>query len=99
MQLGRDDALFPGTGRAKHIDTRTVQRVVAEAGVAAGIPKKVTPHQLRHCFATHMLEAGVDLRVLQSCLGHSRIGTTFRYHHVARAVVTATMSPLDLLKA
>jgi site-specific recombinase XerD len=45
-----------------------------------------------------MLEAGIDVRVVQSCLGHARIGTTFRYHHVSRHVVTATMSPLDLLK-
>lgn len=98
MDLRRDDWLFRGVGSATHIDTRTVQRLVTDAGVAAGIEKKVTPHVLRHCYATHMLEAGIDLRVVQSCLGHDRIGTTYRYHHVSRHVVTATVSPLDLLK-
>ena len=98
MDLRRDDWLFRGVGSATHIDTRTVQRLVTDAGAAAGIEKKVTPHVLRHCYATHMLEAGIDLRVVQSCLGHDRIGTTYRYHHVSRHVVTATVSPLDLLK-
>jgi len=98
MQLAREQWLFRGTRSATHIDTRTVQRLVTDAGVAAGITKKVTPHVLRHCYATHMLEAGIDLRVVQSCLGHDRIGTTYRYHHVSRHVVTATVSPLDFLK-
>ena len=53
---------------------------------------------LRDSHATHRLEAGIDLRVVKSCLGHGGIGTTFRYHHVSRDVVTGTMSPLDLLK-
>jgi integrase/recombinase XerD len=88
--------LFVGHDGA-HVVDRTVQRAVREAGVRAGIKKKVTPHILRHCFATHMLEAGVDLRTVQSMLGHNSIGTTIRYHHVARHVVTAMKSPLDIL--
>jgi site-specific recombinase XerD len=88
--------LFVGPNGA-HVVDRTVQRAVREAGVRAGIKKKVTLHILRHCFATHMLEAGVDLRTVQSMLGHNNIATTIRYHHVARQVVTAMKSPLDIL--
>jgi integrase/recombinase XerD len=88
--------LFVGE-RGGHVVDRTVQRAVREAAVAARIRKKVTPHTLRHCFATHMLEAGVDIRTVQSMLGHTSIGTTIRYHHVARQVVTAMKSPLDIL--
>ena len=90
--------LFVGP-RGAHVVDRTVQRAVRAAAARAGIRKKVTPHTLRHCFATHMLEAGVDLRTVQSMLGHNSLGTTIRYHHVARQVVTAMRSPLDILDA
>jgi site-specific recombinase XerD len=93
-----DDWLFRAVGSDGHLGARTLQRVVEDAALEAKIPKKVTPHVLRHSYATHMLEAGIDVRVVQSCLGHARIDTTLRYHHVSRHVVTATMSPLDLLK-
>ena len=90
--------LFPGETAGTHVHTRTIQRVVKDAAAAAGIKKRVTPHVLRHCFATHMLEAGVDIRIVQSLLGHNSAVTTARYHHMSRTVVTATTNPLDLLE-
>lgn len=93
-----EEWLFPGERNGTHVDPRTIQRAVKDAAKAAGITKVVTPHVLRHCFATHMLEAGIDLRVVQSLLGHNSAVTTFRYHHMTRAVVTATRSPLDILE-
>lgn len=90
--------LFPGERKGTHVTARTIQRAVKDAAAAAGITKVVTPHVLRHCFATHMLEAGIDLRIVQSLLGHNSAVTTFRYHHMTRTVVTATRSPLDILE-
>ena len=92
-----DEWLFAGETKGTHVDVRTIQRAVKDAAAAAGIHKHVTPHVLRHCFATHMLEAGIDLRIVQSLLGHNSVVTTCRYHHMARTVVTATRSPLDIL--
>jgi site-specific recombinase XerD len=89
--------LFPGADRSTHVDARTIQRIVRQAALAAGLTKPVTPHTLRHCFATHLLEAGVPLSTVQTLLGHSSIATTLRYHHMARTVVTASVSPLDFL--
>ena len=92
------DWLFPaGHHRDRHLTTRTVQRQVAAAAARAGISKRVTPHTLRHSFATHLLEAGTDLRYIRKLLGHSRIKTTVLYTHVARKDAVEVESPVDKL--
>jgi integrase/recombinase XerD len=87
------DPLFPAQhgGRWR---TRSVQRVVRRAGQRADLPHRVTPHSLRHAFATHLLEAGTDLRVIQQLLGHASVTTTTRYTHVADPHRFAVRSPL-----
>ena len=84
--------LFPSRGKAGRLTPRRFSQLLEEAALAAGIdPEKVSPHVLRHAFATHLLEGGADLRVVQTLLGHSDIATTQIYTHVAgdrlRAVV------------
>ncbi|MFP4524139.1 MAG: site-specific tyrosine recombinase/integron integrase [Candidatus Woesearchaeota archaeon] len=76
---------------------RTVQAVVKRAAERAEIPKKVTPHTLRHSFATHLLEAGNDIRVIQELLGHSNVQTTQIYTHVSDDRKRSIKNPLDLL--
>ena len=89
--------LFPGQYATKPISTRHLHRVVVEAAQAAEITKRVGPHTLRHSFATHLLEDGVDIRVIQALLGHSRLDTTALYTKVATRTVRAVISPLDKL--
>ena len=91
--------LFPGQHATKPISTRQLHRVVVEAAQAAQITKRVGPHTLRHSFATHLLEDGVDIRVIQAMLGHSRLDTTALYTRVATRTVRAVISPLDKLRS
>lgn len=87
--------LFPGCEPDQPISPRTVEKVCKQALAAAGLSESVSMHALRHSFATHLLEAGTDLRTIQVLLGHSNLGTTARYLHVSTAALKSTRSPLD----
>ena len=89
--------LFPGRDPILPMSTRQLNRAVHAAAQSAGIMKRVSPHTLRHSFATHLLEQGVDIRVIQVLLGHSKLETTARYTQVATKVLREVKSPLDLL--
>lgn len=89
--------LFPNASGSAPIDVSTAQRMYCAARDAAGIPREGGIHTLRHAFATHLLEAGVDLPSIQHLLGHGYISTTMRYLHLARTHLTGTTSPLELL--
>jgi len=89
--------LFPGNPPTRPITARMVHRICRNAGQAAHLPKVIHPHLLRHSFATHLLEAGVDLRRIQLLLGHRSLRTTSRYLHVTPQALHATPSPLDAL--
>ncbi len=91
---GPDRVLFPGY-RGRHLSARQISRLFKEAARAAGITKPVTLHTLRHSFATHLLERGVDIRVIQALLGHTKLTTTARYASVATGMISAVDSPLD----
>lgn len=95
--MHRDGWLFPGQHALKPISTRQLHRVVVEAAQAAEITKRVGPHTLRHSFATHLLEDGVDIRVIQALLGHAKLENTAFYTKVATRTVRAVTSPLDRL--
>jgi site-specific recombinase XerD len=89
--------LFPGRKPGKPMTTRQLSRLFHEAAAAAGIKKSVTLHALRHSFATHLLERGTDIRVIQALLGHDKLDTTARYTRVATGMIARIESPLDLL--
>jgi integrase/recombinase XerD len=89
--------LFPGQPRTRPMTTKAVYLVCRQAGEAADLPKGIYPHVLRHTFATHLLEAGVDLRRIQLLLGHRSLRSTSRYLHVTPHALHATPSPLDAL--
>lgn len=85
--------LFPS--RKTHIHWKSVQKVVKNAAKNADIVKNVTPHTLRHSFATHLLENDTDLRIIQKLLGHSNIKTTQIYTHISTQSIKNVASPLD----
>src|SRR5438552_7714907 len=89
--------LFPGNRRGKPMTTRQLSRLFHEAADTAGIKKPVTLHALRHSFATHLLERGTDIRIIQALLGHDKLDTTARYTRVATGMIAGVESPLDLL--
>lgn len=89
--------LFPGRIAGMPVAKETIGEACRRACKAAGLSKKVTPHTLRHCFATHLLEAGTDIRTVQALLGHASLKSTMIYTHVQRKLVTSTSSPLDLI--
>jgi integrase/recombinase XerD len=89
--------LFPGRDPLLPMTTRQLNRVCHMAAEAAGLGSWVTPHTLRHSFATHLLESDIDVRVIQVLLGHAKLDTTARYAHVATNILRTVMSPLDRL--
>ena len=91
--------LFPGRNAGRPLTTRQFARLFQETVKKAGITKPVSLHSLRHSFATHLLERGVDIRVIQALLGHDKLETTARYTRVATGMISAVDSPLDDLRA
>jgi site-specific recombinase XerD len=89
--------LFPGQDPLRPITTTTIAKICSNAARKAGLTKRVTPHTLRHTFATHHLEAGTDLRTVQLMMGHTSLKTTSRYLHVSTDKIRATKTPLEML--
>lgn len=93
--------LFPGTVRNRRADIPVTPKVLWEAcvraGQRAGVPTRVTPHRLRHTYATHLLEAGTDLRTIQLLLGHADLEHTVVYLHVSQRHLQAVVNPLEAL--
>src|ERR1700677_1214048 len=91
------DWLFPGRNPDRPIATNSVFRACEKAARKAGISKPIHPHSLRHAFATHLLDEGVNLLVIQALLGHAHLKTTARYLHLSDSAVRSTKSPLEML--
>jgi site-specific recombinase XerD len=87
--------LFPGQNRVNPLTTRQLHRACHDAAEAAGIEKNVSPHTLRHSFATHLLEHNIDIRVIQVLLGHAKLDSTALYTRVATRTIQQVISPLE----
>ncbi|MEM4245370.1 MAG: tyrosine-type recombinase/integrase [Candidatus Nanoarchaeia archaeon] len=95
LTLNNDEVyLFPNS-KGSNLSVRNIQKLIQKAATRAGIKKKVSPHVLRHSFATHLLEAGTDIRLIQELLGHSQLSTTQIYTHVSNEQLSRIKSPLD----
>lgn len=95
-KLDKDKILFPST-RGGKLTKKTIAKIVENSAKKAGIKKRVYPHLLRHSFATHLLEQGTDLRIIQKLLGHSDIKTTQIYTQISQASIKNIKSPLDYI--
>ena len=85
------------TNRGKSMTRLRFWQIIKERSFKAGIKKDISPHMLRHSFATHLLEAGYDIRRIQVLMGHSRLSTTMIYLHVSKKTLSKIPSPLDLI--
>ena len=90
--------LFPGRDPDRPLNVQVLHSACRSAAAAAGLSKRVTVHTLRHSFATHLLENGTDIRIIQVLLGHSNLSSTTRYAHVSSGLIGRTPSPLDRLR-
>lgn len=95
---GESKYLFPSQDREKHLTIRSVEKIFSDACKKAGVKKNATAHSLRHSFATHLLESGVDLRYIQELLGHKSSKTTEVYTHVSNKELGKIKNPLDNLQ-
>jgi len=95
---GQSKYLFPSQDRKKHLSTRSVEKIFSDACKKAGVNRNATAHSLRHSFATHLLESGVDLRYIQELLGHKSSKTTEVYTHVSNRELSKIKNPLDSLQ-
>ncbi|OXM82701.1 tyrosine-type recombinase/integrase [Paenibacillus rigui] len=90
--------IFPGQNKVRHLTERSVQKIFEQTLLASGVMKKVSIHSLRHSFATHLMEGGIDIRYIQELLGHQSTRTTERYTHVSIKDARRIKSPLDQLR-
>jgi site-specific recombinase XerD len=91
-----EEYLFEGL-KTQQYSPRSVQKILKQALARAGIQKNASVHSLRHTFATHALEDGIDIRLVQEILGHSNIKTTEIYTHITNATILSIQSPIDKL--
>jgi site-specific recombinase XerD len=97
-EYGQSKYLFPSRDKERHLTTRSVENIFSDACKKAGVEKNATAHSLRHSFATHLLESGVDLRYIQELLGHKSSKTTEIYTHVSNKELSKIKNPLDSLR-